>query len=560
MSIFRCGQIISTTLIATSLLACQAPISSISSLPVSEPWVADLGNGYYQNPILHADYSDPDVIRVGDTYYMTASSFNVAPGLPLLESKDMVNWTLVGHAFAQQLPLAVHVRPQHGGGVWAPSLRHHDGKFYIYYGDPDVGIYMLQAESFRGPWSTPHLVIEAKGLIDPVPFWDDDGSAYLVHAWAASRSGISNKLTLRKMSVDGKRFIDGENATDGKLIIDADLLPGYRALEGPKMHKQNGYYYIFAPAGGVAPGWQSVFRSKTIEGPYQAKIVLEQGNTPTNGPHQGSWVQAENGSHWFFHFQDKGVYGRIVHLQPMVWHNDWPQIGQNIDANGKGEPVLTYQKPVQGFAIKTPVTSDEFTADTLGLQWQWNSNWQSDWYSLTANKGSLRLYAKEDQITNSTQNLWHTPQLLTQKIPAANFQVDTVIQLQAINNGDRAGLLVYGFHYAWLGLEQINGKPHLVYKNNHDAQSERQERERFRLPLATDKLHLRLIMRDGGKTEFFYSEDGKHYNSIGGLFTAERGRWVGGQLGLFALGGEGSSQNLQGYADVDYFRVTPIVK
>lgn len=170
--------------------------------------MADLGNGDYQNPILHADYSDPDVIRVGDTYYMTASSFNSAPGLPLLTSKDMVNWELVGHVFQQQVPLATFARPQHGGGVWAPSLRYHDNKFWIYYGDPDVGIYMYQAEHFTGPWSDAHLVLAGKGLIDPVPFWDEDGQAYLLHAWAQSRAGISNKLSLRKMSPDGRKVLD----------------------------------------------------------------------------------------------------------------------------------------------------------------------------------------------------------------------------------------------------------------------------------------------------------------------------------------------------------------
>lgn len=538
-------------LLASTLTACSnnEAESSAASL-ASAPWVSDLGNGLYKNPVLHADYSDPDVIRVGDTYYMTSSSFNAAPGLPLLESKDMVNWEIVGHVFAQQHPLDVHVSPQHGGGVWAPSLRHHDGKFYIYYGDPDVGIYMYQAENFRGPWSKPHLVIQAKGLIDPVPFWDEDGQAYLVHAWAASRVGISNKLTLRKLSPDGKTVLD----TEGPVIIDGDLLEGYRALEGPKMHKRNGYYYIFAPAGGVAPGWQSVFRSKNIHGPYEDKIVLEQGNSPINGPHQGSWVDTPEGTHWFYHFQDKGVYGRIVHLQPMRWENDWPLIGQNIDANGKGEPVLIHEKPVAGFPIKIPATSDEFSEKTLGLQWQWNSNWLADWYSLTANKGHMRLFTQYTEKAETAKNMWYTPNILTQKIPAPEFKVDTKIRLSAKEEGDRAGIIIYGFHYAWLGLRQHEGKTELVYTTNHDAQSERAERIRLTQVIESNEVYLRVIMQSPGKTEFFYSLDGENYRQFGGLFTADRGRWVGGQLGLFSI----SSKASKGFADVDYFRVTSL--
>lgn len=537
---------------ALSLAACQFATDKPTPASQTHAWVADLSDGRYQNPILHADYSDPDVIRVGDTYYMTASSFNVAPGLPLLESKDMVNWRLVGHAFAQQLPLENHARPFHGGGVWAPSLRYHQGQFYIYWGDPDVGVFMVQAKDFRGPWSTPHLVIEGKGYIDPVPFWDDDGQAYLLHAWAASRVGISNRLVLRRMSADGKTALEAT----GQEVINADSLPGYRVTEGPKLHKRNGYYYVFAPSGGVAPGWQSVFRSRNLYGPYEAKIVLEQGNTPINGPHQGAWVDTPDDQHWFFHFQDKGVYGRVVHLQPMRWVDDWPQIGQNIDAQGKGEPVLVHTKPIQGFPIAVPATSDEFDQSTLGFQWQWNSNWKNEWYSLSANPGALRLFSQFDEITHNTRNLWNTPQLLKQKLPAPEFQVEAKITLHGDKVGDRAGLLVYGYHYAWLGLRKNAKGYELVYANAHDANSPgRSERERFVIPIETNQLLVRMQMREEGRVEFSYSTDGNEYTPIGGLFRAERGRWVGGQIGLFSLGGE---QNSQGFADIDYFRVSPL--
>ena len=299
-------------------------------------WQADLGNGFYKNPVLYADYSDPDVVAVGDDFYMTASSFNSAPGLPVLHSRDLVNWTLLGHALTELVPEDVFAIPQHGNGVWAPNIRYHEGKVWIFYPDPDFGIYMIQSEDPKTVvWSKPLLILAGKGLIDPTPLWDDDGQAWLLHAWAKSRSGKNNILTLHKMTWDGT-----EVEEDGKVIIDGHKLPGYSTVEGPKFYKRNGYYYIFAPAGGVPVGWQAVFRSKTIDGPYEYRTVLEQGDTLVNGPHQGAWVQTQTGEDWFFHFQSKLAYGRIVHLQPMQWLNDWPVIGSDADGDGVGLSLI----------------------------------------------------------------------------------------------------------------------------------------------------------------------------------------------------------------------------
>ena len=289
------------TAVALSLMLCAA--SAVAQTPSGQPWVADLGDGRYQNPILYADYSDPDAIRVGQMFYMTSSSFGNAPGLPLLRSSDMVNWELVGHALPRLVPEQVFARPQPGKGVWAPALRHHAGKFWIFYPDPDFGVYVMTAQNFAGPWSAPHLLLAGKGIIDPAPLWDDDGKAWLVHGWAKSRSGINNILTLRAMDADARELLDER----GKDIINGDKLPGYHTVEGPKLYKKDGYYYIFAPAGGVEHGWQSVFRSRAIDGPYEDKIVMAQGTSAINGPHQGAWVDGVDGRDWFYHFQDKGA-------------------------------------------------------------------------------------------------------------------------------------------------------------------------------------------------------------------------------------------------------------
>ena len=248
---------------------------------ISKVWVADKGDGTYKNPILHADYSDPDAIRVGDDFYLTASSFNTSPGLPILHSKDLVNWELINYVFLRQKPYDVFDKPQHGGGVWAASIRYHDGEFYIFYPDPDFGIYMTKAKNPAGAWSEPVLIKSGKGWIDPCPLWDDDGNAYLVSAFAGSRAGIKSILIVSKMNTDGTKLLD-----DGVLVFDGH--ENQPTIEGPKFYKRNGFYYIFAPAGGVPTGWQLILRSKNIYGHYEEKIVLAQGNTAINGPHQGA--------------------------------------------------------------------------------------------------------------------------------------------------------------------------------------------------------------------------------------------------------------------------------
>lgn len=492
-------------------------------------WEADLGNGSYRNPILHADYSDPDVIRVGAQYYMTASSFNSAPGLPLLQSNDMIHWKLVGHALPNLVPAEMFAKPQHGKGVWAPSLRFHAGKFWIFYPDPDVGIYVITAETFAGPWTTPHLLLAGKGYIDPTPLWDDDGKAWLLHAWAKSRAGFNNQLTLRQMAPDGSTLLDQQ----GVLLIDGNRLPGYKTLEGPKFYKHHGWYYIFAPAGGVETGWQSVFRARHILGPYEDKIVLAQGNSAINGPHQGAWVRAADGSDWFYHFQDRKAYGRIVHLQPMRWLDDWPAIGMLNTTTGIGEPVTTWPSPdPTSTSHDHPATSDEFAGHDLGRQWQWNANWQSDWYSLTAHPRHLRLFS---QAWNSQHNLAYLPSLLLQKIPAPNITVETSLSLSAGNSKISAGLALYGQHYRWAGLQRDGESIHLVLVDCADIFKQCKDNTMIDIPLQQATLYLRLEMKEYAEAQFFYSLDGRSYQPLGSSFTAAAGRWVGAKLGLFSL-------------------------
>jgi beta-xylosidase len=541
------------TAVALSLILCAASAASAAPPPPSsQPWVADLGDGRYQNPVLYADYSDPDAIRVGQMFYMTSSSFGNAPGLPLLQSSDMVNWELVGHALPRLMPEEVFAKPQPGKGVWAPALRHHAGKFWIFYPDPDFGVYVMTARNFAGPWSVPHLLLAGKGIIDPAPLWDDDGKAWLVHGWAKSRSGVNNILTLREMDADARKLLDQR----GKDIINGNKLPGYHTVEGPKLYKKDGYYYVFAPAGGVEHGWQSVFRSRNIGGPYEDKIVMAQGTSAINGPHQGAWVDGVDGRDWFYHFQDKGAYGRVVHLQPMRWRDGWPVIGEDKDGTGVGEPVQTYAKPAgQDRGLLVPPTGDEFDGGRLGLQWQWNANpapnVDGGWFSLKARPGFLRLPAQAAPELGSVREV---PSVLTQKFPAPVFTVDTRIEARGADL-QRAGLLVLGIRYAWLGLRQSDGVTRLVLSTCEEPALTCQERVEPLRAVGREPVYLRAQVGEGAVVRFSYSLDGKQFTPAGKPFQASVGRWVGAQVGLVSTRWPAAGKKAA-YIDVDYFRVS----
>ena len=516
----------------------------------SEVWIGDNNDGTYTNPILYADYSDPDVARVGDDYFMTASSFNVAPGLPILHSKDMINWKLINHALPIQVPKETFDVPQHGNGVWAPSIRSHNNELYIYWGDPDHGIYMVKTDDPFGDWEEPVLVMEGKGLIDPSPLWDDDGKAYLVHAYAGSRRGVKSLLTVNKMNAEGTKVLDA-----GRHVFDGH--DDHPTVEGSKFYKRNGYYYIFAPAGGVSTGWQLILRSKNIYGPYEEKVVLEQGSTDINGPHQGAWVETPEGEDWFYHFQDVEAYGRIVHLQPMSWENDWPVMGEDKDGNGIGEPVKTHKKPNVGkeYPVVTPVESTEFEGDSLGLQWQWNANPDVVWHAKLPGEDYLRLFSIK--VQEDYKNLWMTPSLLLQKFPAPDFTATTKLSLfpEEAEEGKRAGLIVMGMDYATLTLTHDEDGFMIRQTQAIDAIDGEEEVTIAEKRIDSHEAVFRVeVSSPDAMCQFSYSEDGKKFTKIGQQFKAQPGKWIGAKVGLFSVSTQEAKRG--GYADVEYFRIT----
>ena len=536
----------------------------------SQVWSPDNGDGTYTNPVINADYSDPDVCvgASGEDYYMTASSFQCTPGLPILHSKDLVNWEIINYALGNLYEgndaLLTHFssKPQHGAGVWAPSIRYHDGWYYIYWGDPDFGVMMVKTQDPAGKWENPVCIIKGEGYIDTCPLWDEDGRCYLVNGWANSRSKYASVLTVREMSADGMRPI-GQPV----IVFDGNGTEN-RTCEGPKFYKRDGWYWIMCPAGGVPEGFQLAMRSKSPYGPYEHKIVLSQGKTDINGPHQGGWVHTKYGEDWFLHFQDKEAYGRVVHLNPVDWSTGWPIMGK------KGEPVSTYKKPkTNSNQIVNPQENDEFNDTKLGLQWQWHGNYDEKFGTATA-FGTYRIYTYK--LSEKWKNLWEVPNMLLKKTPADEFTVTTKLRFTSKADGQMGGLIMMGLDYSALVVKRIGKEFQLVQLVCKDADKGKQQTETVLAtlkPTAEDKIdykpgihediYLRLQVTNaeagaahGGKpmVQFSYSLNGKKFQNCGELFQMRQGKWIGAKFGFLSV--ETNAKADRGWVDADWIRIT----
>lgn len=506
----------------------------------------------YTNPVIYADYSDPDAIPAhdGQGYYMTASSFQCAPGVPILYSDDLVHWEIVNYAIDAVPPTeAYSQKPMHGKGVWAPSIRFHDGEYYIYWGDPDFGIFMVKTADPRGDWSEPVLVQPAKGMIDPVPFWDEDGKAYLTFAWAGSRSRFNSVLCIWEMAPDGTRLIGSP-----RIVFDGNDGVNH-TCEGPKMYKRDGYYYILCPAGGVDKGWQLAMRSKNIYGPYESKIVLAQGKTDINGPHQGALVETPEGESWFLHFQELQPWGRIVHLNPVTWVDGWPIMGKG------GEPVRKHQMPKGKEVVREHQTSDTFDNGAPGLQWQWHGNYDPT-FGMPLPADAMRIYSYR---LDNGENLWAAPNMLLQKFAKPQFTATAKVKVSARDDKAQSGLIVMGRDYARLSVQKQGEEFFVTLIDCIDAEPGGAEAEKgVSAPIPAHKysagLHpvydcevwLRVKVDKDGVCRFSYSLDGKKYTDIGGAFQALPGKWIGAKLGIYSID-RGSAD--RGWIDIDEFIV-----
>ena len=555
----------------TFLMLLTAVSLTVSAQYKSQVWSPDNGDGTYTNPVINADYSDPDVCvgPSGEDYYMTASSFQCTPGLPILHSKDLVNWTIVGYAlktlYTGDKALEEHfATPQHGAGVWAPSIRYHQGEYYIYWGDPDYGVYMVKTKNPAGDWEAPVCVIEGKGMIDTTPLWDEDGRCYLVNGWANSRGKFASVLCVRELSADGKRAI-----SDPVIVFDGNGTEN-RTCEGPKFYKRDGWYWIMCPAGGVPDGFQLAMRSKSPYGPYEHKIVLAQGKTNINGPHQGGWVHNKYGEDWFLHFQDKEAYGRVVHLNPVDWSTGWPVMGK------KGEPVTTYKKPQSSSTtIANPVESDEFNSPVLGKQWQWHANYHQ-FFGMPTAFGTMRIYTHK--LSEGWKNLWEVPNMLLQKTPADEFMVTTKLRFTSKADGQFGGLIMMGHNYQALVVRREGREFRLLVLSCEDADRGKAQKEELIAtlkPTAEDKIdykpgihediYLRMYIKNaeagiahGGnpKVSFAWSLKGKKFEPCGGEYTMKQGKWIGAKFGFVAA--ETNQKVDKGWVDADWIRIEPL--
>ena len=473
----------------------------------------DLGDGTFANPILNGDYSDPDVIRVENKYYMICSEFHFM-GIPVLESEDMVNWTIIGQIYDRIDYPGFSEMKRYGDGSWAPALRYHDGKFWMFVCMPNDGLFMSTATNPAGPWSPLHCVKSAGGWEDPCPFWDEDGQAYV------GRSQLGGgPIYIHKMSADGTRLLD-----DGQKVYEGPV------AEGTKLFKKDGYYYISIPEGGVGSGWQTVMRSKDIYGPYESKRVLEMGVTKVNGPHQGALVDTPEGEWWFYHFQSADPQGRVVHLQPVVWEDGFPVIGMDYDKNGVGEPMKVCKKPSIECNVTphAPQSSDDFASDKLALQWQFNHNPANENWSLTSRPGWLEIKALKAENVRESRNQF------TQK--TMGYKGEAVIRMDYsdMTEGQRAGLECIGDKFCGAGiLMQIDGgvlKPVVYYENEGQVKLiktiEGADDRIVYVKLAIDALT--------NNHQFSYSLDGQNYLDCGDSFREGSRDWKGSGVGLYS--------------------------
>lgn len=563
------------------ILAAMVLPFAVQAQYVSQVWSPDNGDGTYTNPVINADYSDPDVCvgPSGEDYYMTASSFQCTPGLPILHSRDLVNWEIVGYAlknlYEGDSKLLEHfATTQHGNGVWAPSIRYHDGQYYIYWGDPDFGVYRVKTKNGdpAGEWEEPLCVIRGKGYIDTTPLWDDDGRCYLVNGWANSRSKYASVLTVREMNADGTKAI-GQPV----IVFDGNGTEN-RTCEGPKFYKRDGWYWILCPAGGVPGGFQLAMRSKSPYGPYEHKIVLAQGKTCINGPHQGGWVHTKYGEDWFLHFQDKEAYGRVVHLNPVDWSSGWPVMGK------KGEPVMTGKKPkASDTMVVNPQESDEFNMTTMGKQWQWQANYDEKFGVPTA-FGTMRIFTHKLLAADGQEqkdNLFLVPNMLLQKTPAEEFTATTKIRFTSKADGQMGGLIMMGLDYSALVVKRVGKEFQLLRLTCKSADKGKPQQEELIAtlkPTAEDKIdykpgihedvYLRLSvslpdkdqLKNKGVYEgkpqvaFSYSLDGKKFHEAGSTFQMRQGKWIGAKFGYVAV--ETNPKADRGWIDADWIRIT----
>lgn len=528
----------------TIIVLCQTNLVAQLSAPAAV-WTPDNRNGTYKNPLLWGDWPDPDIIRVGDDFYFVSTSMHYVPGCPILHSKDLVNWEMAGYAvdrYEEDPRYNLQGGEMYLRGSWAATIRHHNGSFYVGFCTPSWGnekgqFSICTAKDIKGPWKR---TILPEYLYDPGLLFDDNGKVYVVHG--------QGKLYVTELANDASSVITQAKEIWNKPIEKpkASTAPGKSyGMEGSHVYKINGYYYITCPAGGTE-GWQVCLRSKNIYGPYESKIIVQdESSYPGNGLHQGGMVQFKDGNWWFIIMQDRGPIGRVPHLVPVQWVNDWPMLGYK--GNGKG--VTIYNKPVAGkhLHIKVPATTDEFNTPDLSLQWQWNHNPDSSKWSLTERKGHLRLHASLAKDLVTARNT------LTQRVQGPASAGTIEMDLSGLKDGNIAGFGIFQSPYAYIAVRKEGTENVLLMVNNGKAIDSIRNFQANKIWLRASATHTGFV------AGFSYSIDGKQFIPFGNQLQMGLGYdWTANRFALFNFSTK--KEGIDGYADFNWFRYNGVNK
>ena len=490
----------------------------------------DQGNGYYKNPVIFADIPDPDVIRVDDTYYMVSTTMHLLPGATIVKSNDLVNWEYCSQPLTQLSDkedyALINGKDAYARGMWACSMKYHNDKFYILLNCNDAGAFVLSASDPEGEWEMKTI---SRGYYDPGMLFDN-GKIYVA-------CGIGN---IQMCELD----------EDFNFIKEKHVIKDKSGLEGSHLYKIGDYYYIYATYGGW-PSGQAVFRSKDIFGPYEEKMLVEKYiDGKVNTVHQGALMDTPDGNQWWTIMQeDKGALGRMPNLQPVVWEDGWPIVGDN------GKPYITYSKPDVGatYPISTLPTNDGFRNFPLGMQWEWNHTPDNGAWTLFERPGWLRLKtgAVTDRLTQARNTLTQRIFAYTDKASIGTVRID----VSHLQEGDRAGICILQDPYALIAVEKKNGKCRFVWRQDQLRENQGfTPSERTKDAEITDVVYLRAsINYSNSKTKFYYSLDNKSFTPLGGETTLSFNLsvFVGARFGLFCYATKENEE--RGYADFDWF-------
>ena len=494
----------------------------------------DQGDGTFKNPILPGDFSDPDVIRVGGDYYLITSTFQYSPGMALLHSRDLVNWQYLSHCAADLTQIGPELNwdrmNRYNRGIYAGALRFHGGKFWVFFTTMDEGVFMTTAKNPAGPWEPLTRLTDKAGFDDPCPFWDDDGKAWLL----LSTPGKQWWTHFFSISTDGKTL---DLASD-------EVLDNYQTSEGNKLYKFGGVYYLFHnEVRGERVG--VMMRAKSLHGPWEKKTILE--NWPgrrDREPNQGGLVQTERGDWWFITQQGRGGYdGRPSHLLPVQWIDGWPIPGA-VDKNGAGAITWSGKKPINGFPIQIPQTSDEFNAPALAPQWEWNYQPRPGKWSLTERPGWLRLHAFKPLRPG---DFFKAGDTLTQRLMGTQGG-EVVMKMDAgkMADGQTAGLTIFWKETAQLSVVQQHGARRIECSRNGAVTPG---------PALTGaEVWLKAAIDAEGGSTFAYSLDGKVFTPIGDRFPFGWHNYRGTRLAIHSYNNEADA----GSVDVDFFHYTVV--